>query len=74
LSGHIPAPGDLNLDGLDISETQLAALFELDPDAWDREAALTEEYFAQFGDKVPEALRQQLWYLRERIAKAQDAE
>jgi phosphoenolpyruvate carboxykinase (GTP) len=73
LSGHIPAPGDLNLTGLDISEKQLAALFELDPDAWDREAALTEEYFAQFGDKVPEALQQQLWYLRERIAKAQDA-
>jgi len=73
LSGHIPAPGDLNLEGLDISETQLAALFELDPEAWDREAALTEEYFAQFGDKVPEALHQQLWSLRERIAKAQDA-
>jgi len=73
LSGHLPAPGDLNLDGLDISDTQLAALFELDPDAWDREAALTEEYFAQFGGKVPEALHQQLWYLRERIAKAQDA-
>ena len=73
LSGHIPAPGDLNLEGLDIGEKQLAALFELDPDAWDREAALTEEYFAQFGDKVPEALHQQLWYLRERIAKAQDA-
>jgi phosphoenolpyruvate carboxykinase (GTP) len=73
LSGHIPAPGDLNLKGLDISDKQLAALFELDPDAWDREAALTEEYFDQFGDKVPEALHQQLWYLRERIAKAQDA-
>jgi phosphoenolpyruvate carboxykinase (GTP) len=73
LSGHIPEPGDLNLEGLDISELQLAELFELDPDAWDREAALTEEYFAQFGDKVPEALHQQLWYLRERIAKAQDA-
>ncbi len=73
LSGHIPEPGDLNLEGLDIGELQLAALFELDPDAWAREAALTEEYFAQFGDKVPEALHQQLWYLRERIAKAQDA-
>ncbi|MCC6496505.1 MAG: phosphoenolpyruvate carboxykinase (GTP) [Propionibacteriaceae bacterium] len=73
ISGRIPAPGDLNVEGLDISEQQLSALFELDPDAWDREAALTEEYFAQFGDKVPEALHQQLWYLRERIAKAQDA-
>ncbi|MGV8910008.1 MAG: phosphoenolpyruvate carboxykinase (GTP) [Propionicimonas sp.] len=73
LSGHIPAPGDLNLEGLDISETQLAALFELDPDAWDREAVLTEEFFAQFGDKLPDAMHKQLWYLRERIAKAQDA-
>ena len=73
LSGHIPAPGDLNLEGLDISEAQLEALFELDPDAWGREAALTEEYFAQFGNKVPEELHQQLWNLRERIAKAQDA-
>ena len=35
LSGHIPAAGDLNLDGLDIAETQLRELFELDPDAWD---------------------------------------
>ncbi len=73
ISGRIPAPGDLNVEGLDISEQQLSALFELDPEAWDREAALTEEYFAQFGDKVPEALHQQLWYLRERIARAQDA-
>ena len=73
LSGHIPAPGDLNLEGLDITDAQLAALFELDPDAWDVEAALTEEYFAQFGDRIPDALQKQLWYLRERIAKAQDA-
>ncbi len=73
ISGRIPAPGDLNVDGLDITDADLAALFDLDPDAWDREAALTEEYFAQFGDKVPEALHQQLWYLRERIGKVKAA-
>ena len=73
ISGHLPAPGDLNLEGLDITDAQLAALFELDPAGWDREAALTEEYFAQFGDRIPEAMHQQLWYLRERIAKAQHA-
>ena len=73
ISGRIPAPGDLNVDGLDLTDADLAALFDLDPDAWDREAALTEEYFAQFGDKVPEALHRQLWYLRERIGKVKAA-
>ena len=73
ISGRIPAPGDLNVDGLDLTDADLAALFDLDPDAWDREADLTEEYFAQFGDKVPEALHRQLWYLRERIGKVKAA-
>ena len=41
--------------------------------AWSAEAALTEEYFAQFGDKGPEALHRQLWYLRERIGKVKAA-
>jgi phosphoenolpyruvate carboxykinase (GTP) len=31
LSGRIPVPGDLNLEGLDLSEHDLAALFALDP-------------------------------------------
>ncbi|MGC3995381.1 MAG: phosphoenolpyruvate carboxykinase (GTP) [Propionicimonas sp.] len=74
ISGRIPAPGDLNLDGLDISDDDLAALFALDPQAWGKEADLTEEYFAQFGDKVPAALTDQLANLRARIAEAMDAE
>ncbi|MCA0295491.1 MAG: phosphoenolpyruvate carboxykinase (GTP) [Actinobacteria bacterium] len=73
ISGRIPASGDLNTEGIDISEADLAALFALDPEAWSAEADLTEEYFAQFGAKVPEALKQELWNLRERIAAVQDA-
>ena len=42
--------------------------FALDPDAWAREADLTEEYFAQFGDPLPAELRAQLVALRGRIA------
>jgi len=70
ISGRIPVPGDLNVEGLDITEAQLAALFELDPDAWAHEADLTEEYFAQFGDKLPAELTHQLAGLRERIVAA----
>ena len=70
ISGRIPAPGDLNVAGLDLGQDRLAALFELDPDAWAQEAQLTEEFFAQFGDRVPEALYRQLALLRQRIAAA----
>ena len=45
-------------------------MFALDPKAWGAEADLTEEYFALFGDKLPEELTRQLAALRERIAQA----
>jgi len=70
ISGRIPRPGDLNTEGLDISEPDVAALFALDPQAWAAEADLTEEYFAQFGDRLPPELTAQLAALRERIRQA----
>jgi len=72
LNGRLPRPGDLNTDGLDISEEQLMELFALDPQAWSREADLTEEYFAQFGDRLPAALTEELDALRRRIADASE--
>ena len=70
ISGRLPAPGDLNLDGLDLTEDDLALIFALDPDAWQAEADLTEQYFAQFGDRLPAELTRELEQLRERIAAA----
>lgn len=65
--GRLPLLDELDLEGVDISEEQLAELFALDPQSWMAEADLTEEYFEQFGDRVPEALREQLEGLRERL-------
>ncbi len=70
ISGRIPVPGQINLDGLDITDAQLEALFELDPDAWTLETRAAEDYFAEFGDKVPQALRQQLRDLSERVTQS----
>ena len=70
ISGQLPRKGDLNVEGLDLDEATLDAIFALDPEAWAKEADLTEEYFAQFGDKLPERLSGQLAKLRERIAQA----
>ena len=70
ISGELPRPEDLNLEGLDLDEGTISQIFALDPDAWTAEADLTEEYFAQFGDHLPDALKGQLAALRERIAAA----
>ena len=58
------------LDGLDVSDAQMAELFAIDPTTWLAECDLTEEYFAQFGERLPTALTEELEALRRRIAEA----
>ena len=70
VTGRYPKFEDFNLDGLDVDEAKWAALFEIDPDAWAAEMDGTEEYFKQFGDRLPDAIRAQLADFRERIAEA----
>jgi len=67
--GLLPAPGALDVDGLDLDPATLAALFEVDPDSWLLEADLTAEFFATFGDRVPPALRTRLAHLREALGE-----
>ena len=68
--GLRPAPGALDVSGLDLTADDLAELFAVDPAAWQAEADLTEEFFAQFGDHLPAPLRAQLAALRDRLAHA----
>lgn len=65
--GRMPLEGALNVDGLDISDEQLTELFNVDADTWLAEADLTEEYFAQFGDRLPAEMTAQLAALRSRL-------
>ncbi len=65
--GLRPAPGALDVSGLDLTDDDLAELFAVDPDAWLAEADLTEEFFARFGDRLPAPLRTQLAALRHRL-------
>ncbi|WP_406709205.1 phosphoenolpyruvate carboxykinase (GTP) [Trueperella pyogenes] len=71
MTGNYPHKKDFNLDGLEeITDEVWAKLFETDPDAWAAEIDSTEEYFAQFGDKLPAEIAEQLEKFRERIAAA----
>ena len=73
VTGRYPHFEDFNLEGLDIDEAKWAKLFEIDPDAWAAEMDDTEEYFSQFGDKLPAAITEQLGKFRARIAAAKQA-
>ena len=73
VTGRYPKFEDFNLEGLDIDEAIWAKLFAIDPDAWAAEMDDTEEYFSQFGDKLPAAITEQLAKFRERIAAAKQA-
>jgi phosphoenolpyruvate carboxykinase (GTP) len=66
--GNLPIIADLNLDGLDITDQQLADIFTVDAGAWSQEADLTTEYFAKFGAHLPATMSRQLEILRKNLA------
>ena len=66
--GRLPITSELDLDGVEVTPQAVEELFAIDTDSWRAEADLTEEYFAQFGDRVPQALRGELAELRDRLS------
>ena len=65
--GTVPRPEDLPLEGLDLPADRLACALAVDLDEWRAECRSTEEHFARFGDRLPEALRAELGSLAERL-------
>jgi len=71
--GRVPAPGALDLSGLDLPPAALDILLEVDPEVWLEEAALIPPFFAQFGDRLPAALWAQHADLVTRLESARAA-
>ena len=65
--GYLPAAADLNLAGLDIAPADIAELLRIDSGAWRVELPDIEKHFAQFGDRLPARLSEQVGALRERL-------
>lgn len=70
VTGIYPKFEDFNLEGVDVDKADWDKMYDIDPEAWAAEMDDTEEYFKQFGDKVPAAILEQLAKFRERIAAA----
>jgi phosphoenolpyruvate carboxykinase (GTP) len=61
--GNLPAPGSLDLEGLDISWADLALLLTVDVQAWRLEAEHIPEFFRGFHRHLPA----RLWELHEEL-------
>ena len=65
--GILPQTGDLNTDGLDINEADLAELLKVDVDEWKAELPSIGEHLDSLGERLPQQLRSQLDALASRL-------
>ncbi len=68
--GLLPAEGAIDTDGLDVNAGTMKELMSVDVEAWKEELPLIEKHLDQFGDKLPEGLRNELEALRNRLEQA----
>jgi phosphoenolpyruvate carboxykinase (GTP) len=65
--GLVPAPGELDVDGLDITPEALEELVSVDVDALRTEVPQMRDHLERFGDRLPRELRDQLEGLVDRL-------
>ncbi|GAC1536706.1 MAG: phosphoenolpyruvate carboxykinase (GTP) [Acidimicrobiales bacterium] len=66
--GLVPGPTGIPSDGLDVAPRALEELLRVDADEWRQEVPLISEYYAQFGDHVPDTLHEELSALEKRLS------
>jgi phosphoenolpyruvate carboxykinase (GTP) len=65
--GLVPKKGDLDVDGLDISDAALDEVLSVDVDALRDELPQVKEHLARFGDDLPAPVRAQFEALEQRL-------
>ena len=67
--GYVPDPKDIDLSGTDVSEDTLEELLTVDKETWKKEADGIEEFYKQFGDRLPKELSEELAALKANLSK-----
>ncbi len=62
--GYVPNAEDINIEGLDITVDTIKELLNVDKDMWIEETKGIEEFYAQFGARLPKELSEQLANLK----------
>ncbi len=65
--GLAPAEGEINTEGLSISDEAMRRLITVDEDALRAQISQVEEHLASFGDNLPDEMKRQLEALKQRL-------
>lgn len=65
--GYMPAVDALDINGLNIKQEDLFKLLHVDKERWAKEVESIKEYYATFGEKLPEEMKEQLAALEKRV-------
>ncbi len=65
--GFEPTADDINIEGLNLDKETLAGLLDVDKDLWRKEAEEIEEFYKQFGDRLPQELSDELATLKKNL-------
>ena len=66
--GGLPRPADLDLNGLKLSPEALTALLKVDAPLWRKETTEIRAYLAQYGERLPQELLEELSRTEARLA------
>ena len=69
--GYLPNAEDINIEGLEgeVTIESLKSILDVDKARWAEDAKGIEEFYAKFGDKLPEELRAELETLKKNTAE-----
>ncbi len=65
--GLLPTADGIDTTGLSISKEQLAELLSVDKKVWMEDVENQEQYFAQFGDRLPKEIKEELETLKNNL-------
>ena len=65
--GNLPNATDIDISGIEETKDNLAELLSVDAAKWKEEVEGIKEHFAKFGDKMPQALKDELAGLEDRL-------
>ena len=65
--GYVPRSDRLDLTGLDLDQASMKELLAVDRREWLADLKLQEEFFAQFGDRLPQEITDEKDNLRKRL-------
>jgi phosphoenolpyruvate carboxykinase (GTP) len=68
--GRLPAPGSLDLVGLDVPKADQEELLRVDAERWLADLPLLRAHYEKFGTRLPAALREEMDALEQRLRAA----